>query len=191
MKIIPRGGAAGYMIMTNISNRTAQRVVVATGAWTRELLDPLGIKVALQTERGYHAMMPSPSIKLAIPMSVKNRGFGLTSMEDGLRAGGTVEIAGLGEAPDEKRAMLLVGHAKRIFPTLQTGEPRTGWAIARRRRTACRFWAKRPASPDSFLSSATAIWDDRRPPQRAAGRATHQRRAARDLDPAPYSCTRF
>ncbi len=137
MKIIPRGGAAGFMIMTNLANRTAQRIVVATGAWTCELLDPLGIKVPLETERGYHAMMPSPNITLRIPMSIKNRGFGLTPMEDGLRAGGTVEIGGLCAAPDERRAMLLVRHAKRIFPTLQTGEPR--------------YWmGHRPSTPDSL-----------------------------------------
>jgi glycine/D-amino acid oxidase-like deaminating enzyme len=124
MKIIPRGGAEGFMVMTNISNRSARRVVVATGVWTRELLDPLGLRVPLESERGYHAMLPSPNITLRIPMSIKNRGFGLTSMEEGLRVGGTVEFGGLRAAPDEQRAMLLVTHARRIFPTLQTGEPR-------------------------------------------------------------------
>lgn len=137
MKIIPGDGAAGYMIMTNLANRKAQRVVVATGAWTRELLDPLGIAVPLETERGYHAMMPDPSITLRIPMSIKNRGFGLTSMEDGLRAGGTVEFGGLHAAPDERRAKILLTHVKRVFPTLRHGEPR--------------YWmGHRPSTPDSL-----------------------------------------
>lgn len=137
LKIIPAAGVDGYLVMTNISNRVAQRIVVATGAWTRELLDPLGIKVPLETERGYHAMMPSPNLTLPIPISVKNRGFGLTSMEGGLRASGTVEIGGLRAPPNEQRAMVLVAHAKRLFPKLQTGEPS--------------YWmGHRPSTPDSL-----------------------------------------
>jgi D-amino-acid dehydrogenase len=70
-------------------------------------------------------------------MSIKNRGFGLTSMEDGLRAGGTVEIGGLHAAPDERRAKVLLTHVKRVFPTLQHGEPR--------------YWmGHRPSTPDSL-----------------------------------------
>jgi glycine/D-amino acid oxidase-like deaminating enzyme len=135
MKVIPKDG--DYVLMTNTANHTAKRVVVAAGAWSRELLDPLGISVPLQSERGYHAMMPNPNITLKIPMSVKNRGFGMTPMEGGLRAGGTVEIGGLQAAPDERRAMLLVSHAKRIFPTLQTDEPS--------------YWmGHRPSTPDSL-----------------------------------------
>jgi len=136
LKIIPRDGG-GYLLMNNIGNRVVERVVVATGAWSRELLDPLGVHVALETERGYHAMMPSPSITLKVPISIKNRGFGLTPMENGLRAGGTVEIGGLMAPPDERRAMILVRHVKRIFPTLTTGEPS--------------YWmGHRPSTPDSL-----------------------------------------
>lgn len=135
-KIIPMEGG-GYRLMNNISNRFAQRVVVSTGAWSNELLAPLGVSLALETERGYHAMMPEPNIRLKIPLSVKNRGFGLTSMEKGLRAAGTVEIAGLQAPPDEHRAEVLVHHAKRIFPGLQTGEPA--------------YWlGHRPSTPDSL-----------------------------------------
>ena len=99
--------------MNEHGNRSAQRIVVATGAWSKELLEPLGIRVPLETERGYHAMMPSPNIRLPIPISVKNRGFGMTSMEEGMRVSGTVEIGGLKAPPDERRAQVLVDHAKR------------------------------------------------------------------------------
>lgn len=136
VKIIPREGG-GYRLMNNVANHHVQRVVVAAGAWSTELLAPLGVQIPLETERGYHAMMPSPNLKLKVPMSVKNRGFGLTSMEEGLRAAGTVEIAGLQAPPDERRAEVLVQHARRIFPKLQSGEPA--------------YWlGHRPSSPDSL-----------------------------------------
>lgn len=136
VKIIPREGG-GYRLMNNVANHHARQIVIAAGAWSAELLAPLGVEIPLETERGYHAMMPSPNLKLKVPMSVKNRGFGLTSMEEGLRAAGTVEIAGLQAPPDERRAEVLVQHARRIFPSLKTGEPA--------------YWlGHRPSTPDSL-----------------------------------------
>ena len=135
LKIIPREG--GHMVMTNIANRTAANVVVATGAWSKTLLAPLGIDVPLETERGYHAMLPAPSVEPRYTVSYKSRGFGLTPMEGGLRAAGTVEFAGLDAPPDETRAERLADHARRLFPALEHGQPR--------------FWiGHRPSTPDSL-----------------------------------------
>jgi D-amino-acid dehydrogenase len=136
MKLIPRE-AGGWMVMTNIANRDADHVVVAAGAWSRQLLDPLGIKVALETERGYHAMLFSPEVMPTLPISNKTRSFGVTPMEDGLRVAGTVEISGLDAPPNEERAKVLVQHAKRMFPALR-GEQ-------------VRYWMGfRPSTPDSL-----------------------------------------
>ena len=135
LKIIPREG--GHMVMTNIANRSAAKVVVATGAWSKALLGPLGISVPLETERGYHAMLPAPSIEPRYTISYKSRGFGLTPMEGGLRAAGTVEFAGLDAPPDKTRAERLAEHARRLFPGLEHGQPR--------------YWIGfRPSTPDSL-----------------------------------------
>lgn len=136
MKLIPRE-AGGWLTMTNLANRHADRVVVAAGAWSAQLLSPLGIRVPLETERGYHAMLFSPSVTPPIPISSKTRAFFMTPMEDGLRIAGTVEIAGLDAPPDERRARILVEHARRLFPELQAGE--------------VRYWMGfRPSTPDSL-----------------------------------------
>ena len=136
MKLIPRPGG-GWMVMTNVANRSSEQVVVAAGAWSRQLLDPLGIKVPLETERGYHAMLFEPEVMPAMPLSNKTRGFAVTPMEDGLRVAGTVEIAGLDAPPNEERGKILVQHAKRMFPAL-TGEK-------------VRYWMGfRPSTPDSL-----------------------------------------
>jgi D-amino-acid dehydrogenase len=136
MKLIPREGG-GFTVMTNTANRIAERVVVAAGAWSAQLLAPLGIRVLLETERGYHAMLFSPSVTPAIPISSKTRAFFMTPMEDGVRVAGTVEIAGLDAPPDERRAQILVDHARRLFPGLQSSE--------------VRYWMGfRPSTPDSL-----------------------------------------
>jgi D-amino-acid dehydrogenase len=84
MKLIPQTGG-GWMVMTNVANRSSEQVVVAAGAWSRQLLDPLGIKVPLETERGYHAMLFEPEVVPSLPISNKMRAFGMTPMEDGVR----------------------------------------------------------------------------------------------------------
>jgi len=190
MKIIPQG-AAGYRVITNISNRSAPKVVVATGAWTRELLDPLGIRVPLETERGYHAMMPAPNMTLPIPISVKNRGFGLTSMEDGLRAAGTVEIGGLRAPLDERRAMVLVAHAKRIFPKLETGEPSYWMGHRPSTPDSLPVLGEAPGRPGLFLSFGHGHFGMTGSPPSARLVSQLVNGAPPSIDPRPYACNRF
>jgi D-amino-acid dehydrogenase len=190
MKLIPQA-AGGWMVMTNIANRSTAHVVVAGGAWSRQLLEPLGIKLPLETERGYHAMLFDPEVTPSLPISNKTRAFGVTPMEDGLRVAGTVEIAGLDAPPNEERAKILVGHAKRMFPALK-GEN-------------VRYWMGfRPSTPDSlpilgpasghaglhFVFGHGHFGMTGGPPsgRLVARLITGQ---APGIDPAPYSAQRF
>jgi glycine/D-amino acid oxidase-like deaminating enzyme len=188
-KLVPDGD--GWMVMTGIANHRARRVVVAAGAWSRRLLAPLGLSLPLEAERGYHAMLPAPSIELPMPISVRSRGVGLAPMAEGLRAAGTVEIAGLDAPPDEARALRLADQARALFPGLTHGTPRL-------------WMGPRPGTPDSLpLIGATG----RRPglflccghghlgltSSPASGRllAALVTGAPPPLDPAPYAPGRF
>jgi glycine/D-amino acid oxidase-like deaminating enzyme len=137
MKIIAREGEPGYAIMTNVAYRLARAVVVAAGAWSRQLLDPLGVRLPLETERGYHAMLPSPGIEMKTTISNKTRSFGLTPMASGLRIAGTVEIAGLEAPPDERRAKVLLEHVRGMFPDVDL-------------RDHSLWMGFRPSTPDSL-----------------------------------------
>ena len=117
MKLIPQGG--GGMLLTNAANTLATTVVVAAGAWSRRLLDPLGLKVPLETERGSHLQLGVPSMPIAIPIIYKARGVAITPMAEGLRLAGTVEIAGLDAEPDERRALGLRRHLDELFPGIE------------------------------------------------------------------------
>ncbi len=191
MKIIPKAGATGYWVITNISNRSAPKIVVAAGAWTRELLDPLGIKVPLETERGYHAMLPAPNLTLSIPISVKNRGFGLTSMEDGLRAAGTVELGGLRAPPDERRAMVLVAHAKRLFPKLEAGEPSYWMGHRPSTPDSLPVLGEAPGRPGLFFSFGHGHFGMTGGPPSARLVSQLVNGTPATIDPAPYLCSRF
>jgi glycine/D-amino acid oxidase-like deaminating enzyme len=136
MKLIPSEDV-GWMVMTNAANPTTEHVVVGGGAWSRQLLDPLGIEVPLETERGYHGMLFDPEVRPSLPISNKTRCFDVTPMEDELRVAGTMEIAGLDAPPNEERAEVLVQHAQRLFTALR-GEQ-------------VRYWMGfRPTTPDGL-----------------------------------------
>lgn len=143
MKIIPCDGHAGYDVMTNVGFHRTSRIVVAAGARAVRLLEPLGIRVPLETERGYHVMLPTSGLSLTTTISNKSRSFGVTPMEHGLRVAGTVEIAGLEAPPDERRAKALVASVRTMFPGVNV-EGQSFWM------------GFRPSTPDSlpFLGEA-------------------------------------
>ena len=95
------------------------------------------MRLPLETERGYHAMLPSPGIELKTAITNKTRGFAMTPMEGGLRIAGTVEFAGLDAPPNERRAEVLLEHARRMFAKVDV----TGHSL---------WMGFRPSTPDSL-----------------------------------------
>ena len=136
MRILPLEGG-GYRIVTNVGDHRVDKLVVAGGAWTGRLLAPLGVKLQLEAERGYHIMVPGADIALPIPILNRNRGFAAVPMDSGIRFAGTVEIAGLDAILNERRAMVLRRHAERMFPGLRT-------------ETATMWMGFRPSFPDNL-----------------------------------------
>jgi D-amino-acid dehydrogenase len=190
MKIVPREGA-GFLIMTNEASRRAQRIVAAAGAWSMRLLEPLGLRLPLETERGYHALMPSPSLQLKVPLIVKNRGFALTPMEDGLCAAGTVEIGGLEAPPNERRAMILAEHAKRLFPSLQSGEPTYWMGFRPSMPDSLPVLDQAPDLPGLFLAFGHGHYGMTGGPPSARLVSELINGTKPSIDPKPYAFTRF
>ncbi|WP_164778526.1 FAD-binding oxidoreductase [Mesorhizobium sp. M7A.F.Ca.US.006.01.1.1] len=136
LKLIPRE-AGDWTVMTNAANHRAARVLVAAGAWSATLLNPLGLYLPLDTERGYHAMFSGSPVQLTHTVLHKDWGVALSPFEEGLCASGTVEIAGLHAPPDERRAAAVARRAMQLFPELEGVEP-TIWI------------GFRPSIPDSL-----------------------------------------
>ena len=115
----------------------ASQVVLAAGAWSGRLAALLGDRIPLETERGYHVMLPDPGVEVRHSLTHVPRGFAITPMAPGLRLAGTVEFAGLAAAPNWDRAKKLIEVAKTLLPGLRTAD--------------ARFWmGHRPATPDSL-----------------------------------------
>jgi D-amino-acid dehydrogenase len=72
---------------------SARHVVVALGPWSADILRPLGYRVPLAFERGYHReFRPNPARPLQRPIYDIDGGFIMTPMEQGIRVTSGVEL---------------------------------------------------------------------------------------------------
>jgi D-amino-acid dehydrogenase len=95
--------------------------------------------VPLDTERGYHITLKSPSVMPRVPLLEAEGKWFATPMTAGLRLAGTVEFAGLDAAPNWLRANALVDQLPKLLPQLNHR------AIG----DADRWMGRRPSLPDS------------------------------------------
>lgn len=116
----------------------ADQVVIAAGAWSARLLKPLGLRVPLESQRGYHIMLPDSGVRISRPVVPADRKVFLTPMEGGLRVAGTVEFGGLDRAPTPQRAAYLLDDLKTVFPQARTENAKPFWM------------GHRPCLPDSL-----------------------------------------
>ncbi|MBR9904686.1 MAG: FAD-binding oxidoreductase [Gammaproteobacteria bacterium] len=100
----------------NASPMTASKVVLACGAHSAKLAAALtGIRIPLDTERGYHLMLPNERGRLPVAVTSLERRFIMTPMDEGLRLAGTVEFAGLQRPANMQRAWQLHKLSQGLF----------------------------------------------------------------------------
>ena len=97
-------------------------IVLAAGAWSRGLARQLGSDVPLDTERGYHIMLPNMDPGPTRPLLYGDHGFAISPMEEGLRLAHGVELASLNAPPNYAWVRRLLPYAKRMLPGLDTHE---------------------------------------------------------------------
>ncbi|MCX5508719.1 NAD(P)/FAD-dependent oxidoreductase [Pseudomonas sp. BJa3] len=117
----------------------ASQVLISAGAHSAKLTATLtGRRVPLDTERGYHLMLPAEQQRLPFAVTSLERKFIMTPMADGLRLAGTVEFAGLEAPPSMQRAWQLHRLSKGLFRRELDAEGATPWM------------GFRPSLPDSL-----------------------------------------
>ena len=95
-----------------------EKTVIASGAFSKKFTDNLGEKIPLDTERGFHVHFKGKENLISRPVIFLDRGFGMTPMNQGLRAVGTVELGGLKNPPSKKRIQYVINCAKELLPDL-------------------------------------------------------------------------
>ena len=131
--------ADGVTVSTDQGTFAARQVLIACGAHSAKLTAVLtGKKVPLDTERGYHLMLPHEQQRLPFAVTSLERKFIMTPMAGGLRLAGTVEFAGLDRPPNMARAWQLHRLSRGLFLEDLSVEDATPWM------------GFRPSLPDSL-----------------------------------------
>ncbi|MEZ5815830.1 MAG: FAD-dependent oxidoreductase [Hyphomicrobiaceae bacterium] len=131
----PAGAVTG--LETSAGQMAAETVVISAGSWSMELARPLGLRLPLIAERGYHVTYTDPGITLNHVLSEAERHFAVTSMEMGLRVAGTEELGRADDPPAWRRAQVLERQARAMFPKARLID-------------GSRWMGPRPGTPDSL-----------------------------------------
>ena len=105
-------------IDTDKGSFECSHAVITAGIWSKDLMKKLGLKVPLETERGYHVVFENPSEMPRNPMMITSGKFGVNPMDMGLRCAGTVELGDHHAGPSDAPIRFLMKHAKEVFPNL-------------------------------------------------------------------------
>ncbi|TPQ48304.1 amino acid oxidase [Prosthecomicrobium hirschii] len=170
---------------------TADRVVIAAGAWSKRLAADVGDRVPLDTERGYNITVAPGTLGLSRPVMYEGLGFVTTPLDIGDRIGGSVEFAGLDAAPNWRRVDAMLGRLKRALPHAKV-------------EYGVRWMGFRPSIPDSLPVIGRASGDARVVHAFGHGHYGLTQAAATaeivaailgdraaPLDPTPYAASRF
>lgn len=131
--------ADAVSLRTDQGELVVPNVLIACGAHSARLTAALtGKRVPLDTERGYHLMLPHEQGRLPFAVTSLERKFIMTPMSGGLRLAGTVEFAGLKRPPNMARAWQLQRLSQGLFKRELSAKDATPWM------------GFRPSLPDSL-----------------------------------------
>ena len=112
--------------------------VIAAGAWSADCARRLGVRLMLQTAKGYTITVQAPVGAPRLPVLLSEGKVALTPLGDRLRAGGTLELSGMDSTVSRRRVEGIVRTVQAYLPRLDTGGPPEIWS------------GLRPCTPDSL-----------------------------------------
>ena len=133
------------LLSDNTQELVFDKLVIATGAWSKKICKQLGYYLPIEAERGYSMdLINTGSTLLSRPVASSERKFIITPMTKTLRLAGTVEYAGLNAKANYQRATMLYKNAQFILKKLpakndgsDNGQPNA-------------WMGSRPSLPDSL-----------------------------------------
>jgi len=185
----------GMRVRTSQGTIVARDVVIATGAWSPRFADAIGmpsLRGAMQPGKGYSITYDPPTRAPSRPLILRERSVCVTAWASGFRLGSTMEFSGFDETLNERRlAALERGAAEYLH------EP-VGPVVRER------WYGWRPMSCDDIpiigrVPGRDGLWLATGHGMMGVGMSVGTGQLIADLvtgrapqvDPAPYSPTRF
>lgn len=101
-------------VQTSDGALSATAAVICAGAWSRPLLEPLGVSVPLEGVRGYHVELPSQPGRVEAPVLYSDAHVLVTPMRGRLRASSFMDFVRLEAAPNPMKRARLIASLKRL-----------------------------------------------------------------------------
>ena len=90
-------------VRTTRGDIDAKEVVIASGAWSPAIARELGLRLKIQPGKGYSITLERPKVSADLPLMLVEMKVGVTPMGDTIRIAGTLEMAGMDFAINERR----------------------------------------------------------------------------------------
>ena len=134
---LEKGNDTSWHLTTTTGTINAHKLILAAGVWSADLLKPLGLKMPLAAERGYHVAFAEPYVTLNNSVMDVDAKIVASSMQDGIRVAGSSEFAAIDAPADPRKERLLAKQAHAMLPDLNTSKMTT-------------WMGRRPSFPDSL-----------------------------------------
>lgn len=105
--VVVRGGRA-VGVLADEGEIPADLVVLAAGAWTPALTEPLGLRLPIQPATGYSSTIPAYPGAPRLPVMLDESHVVVLPLGDRIRFAGTLELAGFRNLPDPVRYRAVV-----------------------------------------------------------------------------------
>jgi len=140
----------GWTVVTGDGRQNVDHVIVAAGVQSSALLEPLGVRLPLESQRGYHVTFRGVAAPVSRIVVLADRKAFVTPMEQGFRIAGTVEFGGLARPANPRRSALLAKFAREAFVGVAAAEE-------------SHWMGHRPCTPESLalvgpVASRQGLW---------------------------------
>jgi D-amino-acid dehydrogenase len=125
--IVTRNNRFQAVILSDGRQLEGDAVVLAGGAWTTELARSIGVRVPMQSAKGYHMNLDSPSPNLTTAAVLAETHVAVTPLACGLRLAGTVELSGLNHDLIQRRLDMLPTAAEKYIHGIRALRSRSTW----------------------------------------------------------------
>ena len=111
-------------VVTKDKSFEAGKVIIAAGAWSREVIQLTGIKIPLIPGRGYSVTLENSPYKVNYPAVLMEGRVAITPMDGNkIRFGGTMEITSIKQPPRMNRVKGILNAVKRFYPEFDVPVP--------------------------------------------------------------------
>lgn len=121
-------GNGCWQLETREGSHAADRVVVATGVWTRAMLRLVGVELPLQGAKGYSVTAVGRGSAPRHALYLTETKVGCSPFTDGMRVAGTLELAGLDLSLNQRRLGALTRATSTYLKDWEPAELELEWA---------------------------------------------------------------